>query len=80
MRTQPTTAPHTPGTHDCPGCGASGVPNHLFACRRDWWRLPAELRRPITRTYVTNDIVAHADAMRAAQDWYRSHPLPGGAS
>lgn len=60
-------------THACPGgCGAQ-VPRHLFACRDDWYRLPADLRRPITANY-RRDLVNHRKAMADAHRWYRENP------
>lgn len=57
-------------THDCPGgCGAP-VPQHKFACFTCWRRLPAPLRRAITRTYNV-DHTAHSRAMVTAMHWYR---------
>lgn len=40
-----------PSEHYCPrqGC-ARVVPNRLFACRADWYALPADLRRIIDQT------------------------------
>lgn len=49
------------------------MPYHLFACRPCWYRLPAELRRPITSNY-SRDVDAHFDAMADANDWYQTHP------
>lgn len=48
---------------------------HLYACRRCWFRLPVDLRRPISRNYGV-DFVAHAAAMGDAQRWFDENPLP----
>jgi hypothetical protein len=56
--------------HDCPGGCGSQVPRHLFACKPCWWRLPADLRRPITATHGV-DVRAHRAAMADAMRWYR---------
>jgi hypothetical protein len=56
--------------HDCPGgCGLE-VWKRLFACRICWFRLPSELRGPITR-HCNRDTEAHAAAMADALNWYR---------
>lgn len=73
---------HTPGhrppaagpqpTHDCPcGCGRQVAHSH-YACRPGWYRLPFPLRQAISATYG-RDRLAHAEAMKAADDWYRGH-------
>jgi hypothetical protein len=62
--------------HDCPGgCGRS-VPDHHFACRGCWYRLPLDLRHPISANYQRNPD-AHHEAMRDARRWYREHPVVG---
>lgn len=59
-------------THRCPGgCGRT-VPNHLFACRPCWFRLPHGLRQPITANY-RGDRDAHNAAMADASRWYGEH-------
>lgn len=55
--------------HRCPGQCGRKVPNHLFACRPCWYRLPLSLRQPITDNY-RRDAIAHAEAMAEAQLWY----------
>lgn len=58
-------------THECPGgCGRPVARQHL-ACRACWYRLPADLRRPISATY-RRDFGAHLAAMSDATDWYRT--------
>ena len=37
-------------SHRCPGHCGRVVPDHLFACRSCWYRLPLDLRRAISRT------------------------------
>lgn len=62
-------------THPCPaGCGAV-VLNHRFACRPCWYRLPRDLREPITATYRV-DPDAHHHAMSDAVRWYADNPKP----
>ena len=56
-------------THSCPGGCGRQVPQHHFACRFDWYRLPADLRRPISATY-RHDPDAHRQAMSDAIRWY----------
>lgn len=59
--------------HTCPGgCGAA-VPKHLFACKPCWFRLPAEMRRPIIDNFRRDDL-AHIRAMGDAFDWYADNP------
>jgi DMSO/TMAO reductase YedYZ molybdopterin-dependent catalytic subunit len=62
-------------THQCPRpeCSRS-VPDDMFACRGDWYALPARLREAIWRGYRSTDVIAHAEAMAAAREWYREHP------
>lgn len=68
----PITTP--PGrTHRCPGGCARQVPSHHFACRTDWFRLPINLREPISDNYL-RDPAAHLAAMQDAMQWYREHP------
>lgn len=60
-------------THQCPGgCGRT-VASHLYACRADWFRLPAGLRASIL-TYYRVDARKHAAAMAEAAAWYRAQP------
>jgi len=59
-----------PATHDCPGGCGKQVPNRLFACRKDWARLPRDLQRSILDSYRVDD-VAHLQAMAVARRWYR---------
>jgi hypothetical protein len=67
-------------THDCPGgCGAQ-VARHMLACKRDWYRLPKELREAVwdgwqrRRSGRPNGVRDHARAVRAAIDWYVDNP------
>lgn len=65
-------------THDCPGgCGAR-VPQHQLACKPDWYRLPAPLRRAVNDAYRRRavDPRPHRAALRAALIWYRSSNNP----
>jgi hypothetical protein len=56
-------------SHDCPGSCGRQVPYHHFACRNCWYRLPMDLRRPISANWQ-RDAVAHAEAMADALQWY----------
>lgn len=56
-------------THACPGGCGRQVPYHHFACRNCWYRLPMDLRRPISGNWHLNPD-AHAEAMVDAQQWY----------
>lgn len=61
-------------THPCPaGCGRQ-VPNHLYACRGDWYRLPKPYRDEIWRWYQV-DSKKHAEAMIAAETWYADNSM-----
>jgi hypothetical protein len=62
-------------THMCPRPECSRtVPDDMFACRGDWYALPARLREEIWQGYRSGDVEAHAAAMGAAREWYRDHP------
>ena len=56
-------------THNCPGSCGLQVPYHPFSCRSCWYRLPMDLRRPISGNWQ-RDPVAHAAAMLDAKQWY----------
>ena len=56
-------------THNCPGGCGRQVPYHHFSCRSCWYRLPMDLRRPISGNWQ-RDPVAHAEAMLDAKQWY----------
>ncbi|MPZ66775.1 MAG: hypothetical protein GEU83_15125 [Pseudonocardiaceae bacterium] len=60
-------------THECPGGCGRQVARHHFACRACWYRLPSDLRRPISATY-RRDAGAHPAAMAEAVAWYRTPP------
>jgi len=60
------------GPHDCPGGCGRRVAHDRFACRACWYRLPVELRRPISAAFG-RDYGAHAQAMLDALDWYRAN-------
>lgn len=62
-------------THHCPRPECSRmVPDEMFACRGDWYALPAGHRDAIWQGYRAGDVEAHAAAMTAAVEWYREHP------
>jgi len=62
-------------THQCPRpeCSRS-VPDDMFACRGDWYALPARLREAVWQGWTSGDAEAHHEAMRRAIEWYREHP------
>jgi hypothetical protein len=62
------------GTHRCPRPGCTQrVPDHLFACRTDWFTLSRGTRQAIWATYRstgTTPTKARLDAIEAAmEDW-----------
>jgi hypothetical protein len=62
-------------THRCPcGCGTN-VPQHLYACREGWLRLPGDIRAAIWKGYRRNDAAGHMAAMLEAAQWYYDNPL-----
>lgn len=56
-------------THACPGCGRPGVVRSKLSCRSCWYRLPADLRRPISQ-FFRRDPAKHRQALAAAISWY----------
>jgi hypothetical protein len=48
----------------------------MLACRADWFRLPAELRRAVQFTYRegAGGAAGHREAVRDALEWYRRNP------
>lgn len=48
-------------THECigPGC-TTRLPPRLLACRRHWWKIPAELRNEISTHYRPGQTAATA--------------------
>jgi hypothetical protein len=50
------------------------VPDSMFACRGDWYALPARIRNAIWDAYRANDLDAHAIAMADGITWYIEHP------
>lgn len=62
-------------SHQCPRPECSRtVPDDMFACRGDWYALPAGIRDAIWQGWRANDGADHAEAMVAAIEWYREHP------
>lgn len=63
-----------PSGHECPGrCGAQ-VPDRLFACKDDWYRLPRDLRQPILDTAGQSLLEpGRLNAVRDARRWYREN-------
>lgn len=71
-------------SHECPGCGQSGVPRHHLACKPCWCRLPDGLRDAIngsfharTRAKRPDDrsiaVRAYRRALTAALSWFRDN-------
>lgn len=64
-------------THECPApwCDRR-VPQTMFACRADWYRLPQELRNDIWAGYrdQSDGGEAHRLAMAAAMAFYADNP------
>jgi hypothetical protein len=58
--------------HRCPGRCGRRVPQHLFACRGCWARLPKRTRTRIQNSYGRNR-AEHAQAMSVAIRWYAEH-------
>ena len=55
--------------HTCPGgCGNRDIPDRLFACPTDWYRLPEALQNAILRARRGSD--EHWQAMHEAHQWY----------
>jgi hypothetical protein len=71
--------------HDCPGCGAPGVPYGRLSCTPCWFRLPVPIRGRITRAWRSltrwphdSDLLAaHRKAVADAGEWYRDNPAVG---
>lgn len=62
-------------THQCPRPECSRtVPDGMFACRGDWYALPAHLRDAVWAGWRSHDEAAHLQAMTEAMVWYREHP------
>lgn len=62
-------------THQCPRPECSrAVPDDMFACRGDWYALPARLRDAIWAGWNGHDEDGHVRAMADAREWYRDHP------
>lgn len=71
--------------HECPGCGAPGVADHLLGCKPCWQRLPSSLRGWVSSAYRLRNqpgataaqraqrTQAHLRAVRAALRWYRDN-------
>lgn len=73
-------------THACPGCAQPGVPRHMLACKRCWFRLPQDIRNQVNGTYYNRRrsarspsigaaVAAHQAALAKAIEWYRAHPV-----
>ena len=66
-------------THECPcGCGAQ-IERDKLACKRGWFRLPADLRHSINQAYRLRHSVpaAHSQVLAEALAWYRDNPIGG---
>jgi hypothetical protein len=62
-------------SHACPRpeCDRD-VSDEMFACRPDWYALPADIRQAIWATWRNGDELGHVRAMADALTWYREHP------
>jgi hypothetical protein len=72
---------HRRDAHQCPGrCGRT-VPNHLYACRSCWRKLPGELQRAIRATAADPALSpARTRAFTAAAAFYTTLLGAGGAA
>lgn len=66
--------------HECPGgCGRRDIAYTQLSCRPCWFRLPMALRTAVTTAWQNRrqpgGLARHSDAIRAAKDWYRTHPI-----
>jgi len=71
-------------SHPCPAvvvcnrteqtaCGRPVAPDR-FACSKDWFRLPKEVRDRMWRHYRSGNALQHAVAMVDARVWFQEHP------
>lgn len=62
--------------HVCPAprCGES-LPPHVFACRRHWRALPAELQRKVVKGWRSADAGAYLSAHREAVAWLAANAV-----
>lgn len=59
-------------SHQCPRPGCTQrVPTDQYACRSDWYALPADIRTAIWRAWRRGDVEAHYLARKQAAQWYR---------
>lgn len=87
MTDRPAAPSSRPAKHFChwPGCSA-GVPARLWGCTRHWNRLPAPIRKAISRAYRPGQEITktpsaeYVEAARAAQTWILTGRLPSGRS
>lgn len=63
-------------SHTCPRPECDIVINNddMFACRPDWYALPADIRSAIWAAWRSGDEAGHATAMADALTWYRENP------
>lgn len=62
-------------SHSCPRPECSrDVPDDMFACRGDWYALPAHLRDAMWAAWLGDDAAGHAEATAEAIAWYRASP------
>lgn len=76
---------HRGGDHTChwPGCERK-VPPAMWGCRTHWYKLPAELRSKIWRSFRPGQEASktpsseYIEAAREVQDWIVAHhgPIP----
>lgn len=70
------TTPMTQRT--CP-CGAPLVKDYI-TCRRDWFRIPNELRQNVWRLYSSaRGSIEHMRAIAEARTWVRENPYDASA-
>lgn len=63
--------------YTCPGCKKRvTTPDTQFGCDDCWQRLPAEIRRRLTRGDLGRDVHVWDEALRDATSWYLDNPLP----
>ena len=46
----------------------------MYACKRDWYRLPKVIRDEIWASYLSDDAARHLAAMDEGRVWYHNNP------
>lgn len=63
----------TTRTRTCP-CGAELTKDYIL-CRRDWFRVPSDLRQKVWRLYSSaQGSIEHMQAVAQARAWVRENP------